>query len=423
MPTPRGWPVGPVDRIPDGRLWQVARARERLDRPVIRGRSDSARRQHHVRSGYRTYAGSCPLAHESVRTDRVFGIRAGIRAWKRLPDRSLVIPAAPTLGKGGRGLSLARTIFVAYSLWSLTEFEKENLMSTLRVPFLLLALLAAVAASAAENHGPETRVYTIAQSYPYPPWDVGPLDGVSIEVMSAICQANAPMQCKFTPVRSEECFDTDAGGNAVVGPGLASGRFDGCLTWFRTEAREQLGAEFGHGFSKGAIPQLIASNDNTVFDSLQATGSLGGAEVAFFAGFFSDQTCLATQYSDFDAFVSPSDNASREALVSDLLNGVIDLIFWDNISTVPAGTHPVGEPISTCGPDSQGLAVYPHSTSRKARSDELRRDYNCGLALIRLSGKLEAICSTSQHPGGDPECILGGPPPTVQCLEDNPVAQ
>ncbi len=78
-----------------------------------------------------------------------------------------------------------------------------------------------------------------------------------------------------------------------------------------------------------------------------------------------------------------------------------------------------GEPILTCGPDLS-LAVFPPSTRRKHKSDELQRDYNCGLALIRASGVLEQICVNSPHPGGDPACIFEGPPPTVQCLADNP---
>lgn len=268
--------------------------------------------------------------------------------------------------------------------------------------------------------GSSTRVYKIAQAHPYPPWDVGPLEGVSIDVTQAICEANAPMKCKFTPVASEQCFDTDDEGQPFVGPGLASGRFDGCLTWFRTAAREQLGAEFAHGYSTGPTAQLIASDTNPVFDGLGGSGSLGGAVVAFFAGFFSDAGCLSSQYSDFEAITSPSDEASRDLLVTDLQDGVIDLIFWDNPSTVPDGTKLVGEAIPSCGPDLQGLAVYPPSTSRKPKSDALRRDFNCGLALIRASGELEAICSSSPHPGGDPACVLEGPPPTEQCLQDNP---
>ena len=283
------------------------------------------------------------------------------------------------------------------------------------------ATIQAVEPPAAAGVG--ARDYRIAQSYPYPPWDVGPLEGVSLDVLRAICETNAPMRCEFTPVLSEECFDTDASGRPIVGDGLASGRFDGCLTWFTTAARQQLGAEFGHGYSTGSIPQLIASDSNTAFDQLGATGSLGGAEVTFFAGFFSDAACLGAYYSEFGTSVSASDNASRAARVSDLLNGAIDLIFWDNISTVPEGTHVVGEPVTTCGPDELGLAVYPPSDRRKHKSDALRRDYNCGLALIRMNGQLEAICSGSTHTGGDPACILDGPAPTTQCLRDNRLAE
>ena len=284
---------------------------------------------------------------------------------------------------------------------------------------LLVVVLMPFSAAAKNQKAPKTRNYDIAQSYPYPPWDVGPLEGVSSEVTLAICEANAPMKCKLKPVLSEQCFDTDEGGNPVVGPGLTSGKYDGCLTWFKTATREQLGAEFGHGYSEGATPQLIASNTNPAFDALGENGGLGGAEVAFFAGFFSDQACLSGHYSDFNALISPSDNETRDALVDDLINGVIDLIFWDNISTVPEGTHLVGVPIHSCGPDEQGLAVYPPARGNGKKADELRRDWNCGLALIRLSGELQAICESSTYPGGDPACILDGPPPTVQCLEEN----
>lgn len=285
--------------------------------------------------------------------------------------------------------------------------------------FLVLAVLGPEAFGSGAEPGNEARMYKIAQSYPYPPWDVGPFKGVSIEVMKAICDANRHMKCQYIAVPSEECFDTDESGKPFVGPVLASGRADGCLTWFKTAARERLGVEFGHGYSRGSTPQLIAADSNPAFDGLGAEGSLGGAEVAFFAGFFSDAACLGAYYSNFNALNATSDDAARAALVDDLMNGVIDLIFWDSLSTVPAGAHPVGEPILTCGPDELGLAVYPPATSRKAKSDALRRDYNCGLALIRQNGVLEQICSNSPHPGGDPACLLEGPPPTIQCSADN----
>lgn len=54
-----------------------------------------------------------------------------------------------------------------------------------------------------KEKSPKTRVYKIAQAFPYPPWDVGPLEGVSIDVLTAICEVNAPMECQFTAVPSE----------------------------------------------------------------------------------------------------------------------------------------------------------------------------------------------------------------------------
>ena len=137
--------------------------------------------------------------------------------------------------------------------------------------------------------------------------------GVTIDVLTAICEANTPMGCRFTVLPSEACFDTDGEGNVIVGPALASGQVDGCVSWFKTPARERLGAEFGHGYSSGSIPQLIASDGNTAFDDLGAEGSLDDADVAFFAGFFSDAACLSTRYTDFQAVLFSSDPAGRES--------------------------------------------------------------------------------------------------------------
>ncbi len=263
----------------------------------------------------------------------------------------------------------------------------------------------------------ETRVYKIAQGFPFPPWDVGPLEGVNFDVIEAICEANAAMKCRIEARPFEDCFDTDVDGNPFVGPALASGAVDGCMGWFITAERERLGVEFGHGFSSGPIPQLIASDVNTAFDTLGDQGSLG-AVVGFIAGFFNDEGCLSVQYSDFVAETFPTDQEGRDVMVAALLEGAIDLVFWDSINTVPEDTHLVGEP-GTCGP-ALSLPTYPPSMSRKHNSDGLRRDYNCGLALIRANGVLEQICTESPHPGGDPACLLDGPPPTVQCMADNP---
>lgn len=271
-------------------------------------------------------------------------------------------------------------------------------------------------------HESETRAYKIAQTYPFPPWDTGPLEGVSMDVLRAICEANAPMRCRFEAMASEACFDSDGDGNPVIGEALANGNVDGCLTWFHTTSREQLGAEFGHGYSRGSTPQLIATIDNTEFENLSDTGSLNSAKVAFFAGFFSDAACLAGRYADFNTVLVSSEAEGRAEALQALSDGEIDLLFWDNTSTVPEGTQLVGAPVRACSPEDLGLAVYPPSRARPHHSDHLRRDYNCGLALIRQNGVLADICEQSSHPGGDPACMLEGPPPTEQCLADNPVS-
>jgi ABC-type amino acid transport substrate-binding protein len=219
----------------------------------------------------------------------------------------------------------------------------------------------------------ETRSYNIAQGFPFPPWDVGPMEGVGSDVLRAICEANGPMRCEIVVLPAQECFDTDQDGNAVVGSALASGRVDGCMTWFDTPERRRLGVEFGDGFSSGPVPQLIAADGNEQFDDLGESGSLAGAVVGLLSGFFNDADCLAMRYDDFDVSVFPTDTAGRSELVAALLEGEIALAFWDNPNTVPEGAHLVGEGIATCGPDL-ALAVYPPNSNRRA-SDELRRDY------------------------------------------------
>ena len=274
------------------------------------------------------------------------------------------------------------------------------------------------AVSHAHGESGGTTEYKIGQGFPYPPWDVGPLEGVSFDVLTAICEANAHMTCEVVVLPYEDCVVTDAEGNANVGPALASGEVDACMGWSITPERERLGAEFGHGYSSGSTPQLIARNGNTAFDTLGGEGSLAQAEVGFTTGFYNDEVCLSTAYSDFSAVIFPSDQAGIDAMVAALLQGDIDLVFWGSFNTVPDGARLVGEPIQTCGP-AFGLLTYPPGTSRECRSDELRRDYNCGLALIRANGVLDQICSQSPHPGGDPVCLLEGPAPTVQCVADN----
>src|SRR5262249_46965979 len=233
--------------------------------------------------------------------------------------------------------------------------------------------------------GAERRVYKIALGFPFPPWDVGLLEGVNYDLLTATCTANMRMRCKIVNRPYSDCIGSDAEGRPLIGPALASGRIDGCMGWLITPEREQLGGEFAHAYSLGPTPQLIASNADHLFDSLGASGPLAGAEVGFFSGFFNNPTCLAEHYSDFRSVIFAGDQAGRDALVTALLGGDINPAFWDSINTVPAGTHVVGAPVQDCGPQLS-LIVFPPRRRHSHKADELRRDFNCGLALIRANG-------------------------------------
>jgi hypothetical protein len=52
---------------------------------------------------------------------------------------------------------------------------------------LTCLLLCVTGVSAAQS-----RQYTIALGFPFPPWDVGPLEGVNYDLLTAICSANTP---------------------------------------------------------------------------------------------------------------------------------------------------------------------------------------------------------------------------------------
>jgi ABC-type amino acid transport substrate-binding protein len=284
------------------------------------------------------------------------------------------------------------------------------------VAFLFSA--AVVVMSLASPANAQQRVYRIGLTYPFPPWDVGPLEGVDYDLLTAICAANGPMKCMLEPRVSSDCVDTDQGGSMIVGTAMASGSIDGCVAWYATEERKQLGAEFTDGYSRGPLPQLIAVIGDTRYDALGQAGSLDGAKVGFIAGFFNDDDCLGAHYSDFSATFYSSEQSGRDEMLADLSSGVLDIVFWDSIATLPAGTQLVGAPVTDCGP-LLTMMTYPPSTSRPHQADMLRRDFNCGLALIRQSGEMERICASSKHPGGDPNCVLEGPAPTVQCLTEN----
>ena len=283
-----------------------------------------------------------------------------------------------------------------------------------RFPIFLFLFVLMIGA----NAGAEQRVYKIALGFPFPPWDVGPLQGVNYDLLTAICMANSAMRCRIEVRPYSDCVDGDASGRPIIGPGLRSGRIDGCMGWLDTPEREQLGGEFANAYSFGPTPQLIANDSNDVFDGLQDGQGLGGAEVGFLSGFFNNPSCLTLHHGDFSSQIFEGSQSGRDAMVAALLNG-IDLAFWDSVQTVPAGTHLVGAPIQDCGP-LLSMIVFPPNTARRNKSDELRRDFNCGLALIRANGVMANICANSTHAGGDPKCILEGPLPTVQCLAENP---
>jgi hypothetical protein len=264
------------------------------------------------------------------------------------------------------------------------------------------------------------RPHTIALGSAFPPWDVGPLTGANHDLLTAICRANAGMRCTIVDRPYGDCLGSDAEGRPVIGPALASGEVDGCMGWLITPERQQLGGEFTDAYSLGPIPQLIASDASHAFDGLGAGGGLAGARVGFLSGFFNNPTCLARHYTDFSPTLFEAGQAGRDAIIDALRAGGLDLAFWDNVNTVPAGTHVVGTPVQDCGPHLS-VIVFPPGGRDRAGADRLRRAFNCGLALIRANGEMAAICAASTHPGGDPTCLLDGPPPTVQCLERNPL--
>jgi len=269
------------------------------------------------------------------------------------------------------------------------------------------------------NAGAQQRVYNIALGYPFPPWDAGPLKGVNYDLLTAICAANSAMHCNIVLRPYSDCLGSDRAGHPVIGPGLQSGSIDGCVGWLNTAEREQLGGEFANAYSFGPTPQLIANNSNHAFDGLQDGGSLGGAKIGFLSGFFNNPSCLTRHHGDFITQIFEGSQSGRDAMIAGLANGTIALVFWDSVETVPAGTHVVSVPIHDCGPLLSTI-VFPPSTARQHKSDDLRRDLNCGLALIRANGTMADVCANSTYPGGNPQCILEGPAPTNQCLAENP---
>src|SRR5262245_48849225 len=187
----------------------------------------------------------------------------------------------------------------------------------MRLRLLILALLCVCVLGA--NVDAKQRVYTIALGFPFPPWDVGPLQGVNYDLLTAICTANAAMHCKIVVRPYSDCVGSDAAGHPLIGPGLHAGRIDGCVGWLNTPEREQLGGEFAHAYSFGPTPQLIASDANHAFDSLQDGDSLGGAQVGFLSGFFNNPSCLSHHQSQFSVQVFEGSQSGRDAMIAGLV--------------------------------------------------------------------------------------------------------
>ena len=289
-------------------------------------------------------------------------------------------------------------------------------MKTIRL-VLCVALVCSIAVAHAAA---DERKYKIGQAGGFPPFVIVPLaEGVDLDILTALCDVNTNMTCNLKALTSTDCVDTDEAGNQITGRALVEGRVDGCMGWFNTLTRKQLGMEFGEPYSRGPTPQLIALDGDTRFDTLDTEVEINDVTIGFLKGFFNDPGCLNTRYGgNFGAEFFPGDQVGREDLVA-ALGGDIALIFWDNIDTpLPEGTHSVGERIEGCGP-ALSMATYPPSKRRKRKSDNLRRDYNCGLALIRENGKLQEICDSWKAREFNPACILEGPLPTVQCVEEN----
>ena len=163
---------------------------------------------------------------------------------------------------------------------------------TLLATFLLVFALAVDAEA-------QRRVYTIGVGFAFPPWDVGARRGVNHDLLRAMCGANKAMRCRIQAHPNASCVSSDAAGNNVIGAALVAGSLDGCIGWFNTPEREQLGAEFAHPYSVGPTPHLIAA-DGGGFGRLEEGDSLGGAVVGFLGGFFNDATCLARHHEDFE---------------------------------------------------------------------------------------------------------------------------
>ena len=273
----------------------------------------------------------------------------------------------------------------------------------------------------------------------FPPWDIGTLDyelkqrtstgfaGAGLEILTRVCEANKAMTCSIIHDAYQRCLDVDSNSKQIVGDALKSGEFDGCHLWFQTAERLGLGVEYSNGWSTGPRTTLIRS---TLF---KTTGSksigkpdpsdgridLYGAHVLFYEAFWTNESCLNKVYKNFTSEVIAYGKA-----IPLLEQGKADYVFWFNDQALFfPNTTTVGEPILDCHiglPGSLGLSVFPsREDGKQIQADQLRRDYNCGLALIRE--EIPALCkSILKAHGRDPLCVslVDLPKPTAACLND-----
>jgi len=270
----------------------------------------------------------------------------------------------------------------------------------------------------------------------FPPFTSGEFKGIDFEVLKAVCEANTQMRCRVQLREFSEC-SVDGG----VGEALARGEVDGCVNWVETAPRIVQGFEFAEPYHTATPPQLIcvaAMDDASVCETapeitppdMNDNGllNLNFATVGFVSGFFAASACLNDEYdaNTYTVFrVNGENPILTEADLADRLNaGEIDYGFWTRPTSLPAGTTLAGVGVPSCGSESS-LLLYPPSKGRKHKSDELRRAWNCGLALVRhtpalLADLLEALEAELGRPPLDPdEFLQDGPFPTVQCLEGN----
>jgi hypothetical protein len=280
------------------------------------------------------------------------------------------------------------------------------------------------------GHGPQKMKIGLDPGT-FPPFTSGPFQGIDFEVLKAVCAANRTMKCEFQLRAFSECSMGEG-----VGQALEHGTVDGCINWVATAPRKAQGFEFANSYHTSSPPQLICvadlENSLTCATAPEINGmgllNLNNATVGFVSGFFAAPACLNDIYDDgtYTVFKENGENPilSESELECRLNKGDIDYGVWVTTNPVPDGTILAGAEVPSCGSENS-LLLYPPSTGRPHQSDTLRREWNCGLALVRQTPELltDLLTALENELGRAPlnpeEFIQDGPVPTVQCLEGN----